>query len=84
MPPGRPQPYGLGLTGLTGLTGQRRDLTAPGSQKTGFGMAVAIFVDAVVIRLLIVPAAMQLVGRWTWWMPAPLARVLPKVKLEKS
>ncbi|WSF37009.1 MMPL family transporter [Streptomyces sp. NBC_01351] len=53
-------------------------------QQTGFGMAVAIFVDAVVIRLLIVPAAMQLMGRWTWWMPAPLARILPKVSLEKS
>ncbi len=53
-------------------------------QQTGFGMAVAIFVDAVVIRLLIVPAAMQLMGRRTWWMPAPLARILPKVNLEKS
>lgn len=53
-------------------------------QQTGFGMAVAIFVDAVVIRLLIVPAAMQLMGRRTWWMPAPLARILPKVNLEKG
>ncbi|MFD3619362.1 MMPL family transporter, partial [Streptomyces sp. NPDC058676] len=52
-------------------------------QQTGFGMAVAIFVDAVIIRCLIVPAAMQLMGRWAWWMPAPLAKLLPKVELEK-
>lgn len=52
-------------------------------QQTGFGMAVAIFVDAVIIRCLIVPAAMQLMGRRAWWLPAPLARVLPKVELER-
>lgn len=53
-------------------------------QQTGFGMAVAIFVDAVVIRCLIVPAAMQLMGRRAWWLPAPLERLLPRVQLEKS
>ncbi|MEV5763960.1 MMPL family transporter [Micromonospora sp. NPDC052213] len=52
-------------------------------QQTGFGMAVAIFVDAVIIRCLIVPAAMQLMGRRAWWMPEPLARLLPRVELEK-
>ncbi|MFE9170531.1 MMPL family transporter [Streptomyces kebangsaanensis] len=52
-------------------------------QQTGFGMAVAIFVDAVVIRLLIVPAAMELMGRRAWWLPKPLERLLPEVKLEK-
>ncbi|GAA1527350.1 MMPL family transporter [Actinomadura kijaniata] len=52
-------------------------------QQTGFGMAVAIFVDAVVIRCLIVPAAMELMGRRAWWLPAPLARLLPKLELER-
>ncbi|KAB8166982.1 MMPL family transporter [Streptomyces sp. 3MP-14] len=52
-------------------------------QQMGFGMAVAILVDAVVIRCLIVPAAMQLLGRHAWWLPAPLARLLPKVELEQ-
>ncbi|WP_200871996.1 MMPL family transporter [Actinomadura welshii] len=52
-------------------------------QQAGFGMAVAIFVDAVVIRCLIVPAAMELMGRRAWWLPAPLARLLPKVELER-
>ncbi|TDC74864.1 MMPL family transporter, partial [Streptomyces hainanensis] len=51
-------------------------------QQMGFGMAVAIFVDAVVIRCLIVPAAMRLMGRRAWWLPAGLDRVLPRVRLE--
>ncbi|WP_246178650.1 MMPL family transporter [Actinomadura decatromicini] len=52
-------------------------------QQTGFGMAVAIFTDAVIIRCLIVPAAMELMGRRAWWLPAPLARLLPRVALER-
>jgi putative drug exporter of the RND superfamily len=53
-------------------------------QQMGFGMAVAIFVDAVVIRCLIVPAAMQLMGRHAWWLPRWLGRALPSVRLEKA
>jgi RND superfamily putative drug exporter len=52
-------------------------------QQFGLGLAVAIFVDAVIIRCLVVPAAMQLLGRRAWWLPAPLARLLPKVELER-
>ncbi|MBT2440666.1 MMPL family transporter [Streptomyces sp. ISL-36] len=48
----------------------------------GLGLAVAILLDAVVIRCLIVPAVMRLMGRRAWWLPAPLRRVLPKVRLE--
>lgn len=39
--------------------------------------------DALVIRCLIVPAVMQISGKWAWWMPAALARRLPKVALER-
>lgn len=53
-------------------------------QQAGFAFAVAIFVDAVIIRCMIVPAAMQLLGRRAWWLPAPLARLLPKVRLERA
>ncbi|MFI6982977.1 MMPL family transporter [Embleya sp. NPDC050154] len=53
-------------------------------QQIGFGMAVAIFVDAVVIRCLVVPAMMQLLGRWAWWMPAWLDRLLPRVEVERG
>jgi putative drug exporter of the RND superfamily len=48
----------------------------------GLGLAVAVFLDAVVIRCLIVPAVMQLLGRRAWWLPAPLARRLPSIALE--
>ncbi len=52
-------------------------------QRFGLGPAVAILLDAVVIRCLIVPAVMHLMGRWAWWLPAPLARRLPRVTLER-
>ncbi|MFD5126885.1 MMPL family transporter [Streptomyces olindensis] len=53
-------------------------------QQFGLGLAVAIFMDAVVIRCLIVPAVMQLFGRRAWWLPALLARRLPKLALERA
>lgn len=40
----------------------------------GLGMLVAILVDATVVRALLVPATMRLLGRWNWWAPAPMAR----------
>ncbi|MFC7501779.1 MMPL family transporter [Nocardioides sp. CPCC 206347] len=40
----------------------------------GIGMLVAILVDATVVRALLVPATMKLLGRWNWWAPAPMAR----------
>ncbi|GAA1517625.1 MMPL family transporter [Nocardioides humi] len=40
----------------------------------GLGMLVAILVDATVVRALLVPATMKLLGRWNWWAPGPLAR----------
>ncbi|SFC26654.1 MMPL family transporter [Streptomyces aidingensis] len=50
-------------------------------QQFGFGLATAIFIDAVIIRCLVVPAVMQLLGRRAWWLPAPLARTLPRLHL---
>ena len=40
----------------------------------GVGMAIAVALDATVIRALLVPATMRLLGRWNWWMPATLER----------
>jgi trehalose monomycolate/heme transporter len=40
----------------------------------GVGMLVALLVDATVVRALLVPATMKLLGRWNWWAPAPLRR----------
>lgn len=48
----------------------------------GLGLSVAIFIDAVVIRCLILPAVMQLLGRAAWWLPRPITRVLPRIALE--
>jgi len=39
-------------------------------------LAAGVIVDAVIIRTLLVPALVALMGRWKWWMPAALARVL--------
>ena len=52
-------------------------------QQFGLGLAAAVLLDAVVIRCLIVPAVMQLLGARAWWLPSPLARLLPKVELER-
>ena len=38
-------------------------------QQLGLGLAVAILVDATIVRLILVPAAMQLLGEWNWWLP---------------
>ncbi len=40
----------------------------------GVGMAIAVAVDATIIRVLLVPATMRLMGRWNWWAPGPLQR----------
>jgi uncharacterized membrane protein YdfJ with MMPL/SSD domain len=47
-----------------------------GLQQFGLGLAVAIFVDATLVRAVLVPALMALFGRWNWWLPASLARVV--------
>jgi uncharacterized membrane protein YdfJ with MMPL/SSD domain len=48
---------------------------APALKELGAGLGVAILLDATVVRLLIVPAAMRLLGAWNWWIPQPLARL---------
>ena len=48
----------------------------------GLGLAVAVLVDATIIRLVLVPATMELLGKANWWLPAPLDRVLPHVHVE--
>ena len=47
-----------------------------GLQEFGLGLAVAIFVDATIVRALLVPSLMAVFGRWNWWLPAALARVV--------
>jgi RND superfamily putative drug exporter len=52
--------------------------TGPGPdiKQFGIGLSAGIIFDATVIRALLVPAIMRLMGRWNWWLPAPAARAL--------
>ncbi len=48
----------------------------------GLGLAVAVLLDAVIIRCLILPAVMQLLGKRAWWLPNWLSRLVPRVAIE--
>jgi RND superfamily putative drug exporter len=48
----------------------------------GLGMAVAVMLDATLIRMLLVPATMELLGARNWWMPRWLDRLLPRLSAE--
>jgi putative drug exporter of the RND superfamily len=52
-----------------------------GLQQFGFGLAAAILIDVTIVRALLVPSAMKLFGKWNWWMPERLARL---VRVEPS
>jgi uncharacterized membrane protein YdfJ with MMPL/SSD domain len=47
-----------------------------GLQEFGLGLALAILIDATLVRALLVPAAMAIMGRWNWWLPERVARVV--------
>jgi putative drug exporter of the RND superfamily len=48
----------------------------------GIGLASAIFLDATVVRMVLVPAVMQLLGNLNWWIPNWLERILPRLDVE--
>ncbi|WP_432979012.1 MMPL family transporter [Dactylosporangium sp. CA-233914] len=50
----------------------------------GVGMAAAVLIDATLVRLVLVPATMSLLGRVNWWLPRWLDRLLPHVEVERS
>jgi uncharacterized membrane protein YdfJ with MMPL/SSD domain len=54
----------------------------PSIKELGLGCAVAIALDATLVRLILVPAAMKLLGGWNWWMPSWLDRALPDLSFE--
>jgi putative drug exporter of the RND superfamily len=47
-------------------------------KQIGLGLAVAVLIDASLVRMVLVPAVMELLGKANWWLPAPLVRILPK------
>jgi len=48
----------------------------------GLGLAVAVFIDATVVRIVLVPATMRLLGDRNWWLPGWLDRILPHLDVE--
>jgi RND superfamily putative drug exporter len=48
-------------------------------KQIGFGMAVALALDATLVRFLLLPATMRYLGDANWWMPAPMLRKLPRI-----
>jgi uncharacterized membrane protein YdfJ with MMPL/SSD domain len=54
----------------------------PSIKEIGVGLSVAIALDATLVRLILVPATMEIMGRWNWWLPKRLDRVLPHAGFE--
>jgi RND superfamily putative drug exporter len=54
----------------------------PTVKQFGVGLAVAIAIDATVVRTLLVPAVMIIIGKWNWWLPGPLERHMPNLGIE--
>jgi putative drug exporter of the RND superfamily len=52
-------------------------------QQTGFGLAVAVLIDATLVRSVLVPAAMTLLGKWNWYLPRWLGW-LPEIRIERG
>jgi RND superfamily putative drug exporter len=48
----------------------------------GLGLATAIFIDATIVRMVLVPATMELLGKANWWIPKWLDRILPRISVE--
>jgi RND superfamily putative drug exporter len=47
-------------------------------KQVGLGLAVAVLIDATIVRLVLVPAVMELLGQANWWLPGWLEAILPK------
>src|SRR4051794_11422422 len=56
----------------------------PSLKMLGLGLATAILIDATLIRMVLVPATMALLGKANWWLPAWLDRALPDVRVESA
>ncbi|MEZ5409533.1 MAG: MMPL family transporter [Acidimicrobiales bacterium] len=50
----------------------------------GVGLATAVLLDATVVRMLLVPALMELLGKVNWWLPAWLDRIIPRLEIERA
>ncbi|MCU1386721.1 MAG: hypothetical protein JWL72_59, partial [Ilumatobacteraceae bacterium] len=48
----------------------------------GVGLALAVLIDATIVRIVLVPATMKLLGDWNWWLPGWLDKILPNLDIE--
>jgi RND superfamily putative drug exporter len=53
-------------------------------KENGVGTALAVLIDATIIRALLVPSLMELLGKWNWWAPAPLRRLHQRIGIDES
>jgi RND superfamily putative drug exporter len=53
-------------------------------KESALGLAVAVFLDATLVRIILVPSFMRIAGRWNWWLPAWLAHRLPPPHVEEG
>ena len=53
-------------------------------KEVGVGTALAVLIDAFLVRALLVPSLMALLGRWNWWAPRPLARLHARLGLQRG
>ncbi|WP_019588794.1 MMPL family transporter [Deinococcus apachensis] len=52
------------------------------NKSIGLGLAVAVILDATLVRLVLVPAFLRIAGRWNWWLPGWLGRRMPRLRVE--
>ena len=53
-------------------------------KELGLGVALAVLIDATIVRALLVPSLMRLLGRWNWWAPRPLRRLHDRIGLSEA
>jgi RND superfamily putative drug exporter len=53
-------------------------------KQLGVGTALAVLIDATIVRALLVPALMEMLGRWNWWAPASLRRLHRRIGISED
>ena len=53
-------------------------------KQNGLGTALAVLIDATIVRALLVPSLMELLGKWNWWAPRPLRRLHDRIGLSEA
>ena len=73
--------FAQGITSDGSVGSHRTDVMV---KMFGVGLATAVFLDSTLVRMVLVPSTMSLLGRANWWLPRSLHRVLPTMDFEGS